>query len=154
MTLHLDFTRADTLHKLAALPYAGWAAAIIHRIDPLWGHDSRTWKVRVETERGCSKCDGECCGVRGKVEEIEVVAEGHDDALEEAERRVKGSWAFDAKLVAPDDPIVPEWAMKSVSASADTHPQGGDVKQSPLVSGAVPNDSEADAQPSSRTSHE
>jgi transcriptional regulator with XRE-family HTH domain len=44
--------------------------------------------------------------------------------------------------------------MKARAASADTHPKGGDAKQAPLVSGAVPREGEADAQPPSGSSHE
>ena len=43
-----------------------------------------------------------------------------------------------------------DWAHDFMLASADTHPKGGDVKQAPLVSGAV---AEPDAQPPSGDSH-
>ena len=50
--IHLDFTKPDTLRKLAALPHYGMAEALVRRIDPWWHAHEGPYNFKVDMVDG------------------------------------------------------------------------------------------------------
>lgn len=108
--LHLDFTKRETLQRMAELPHYGWAEALVRRIDPLWKvRPEEPVAFRVTVERGsdgCNKCDGECCGDVGDLERKQITVEAWDDesaraAAEEQMRAATGLLDWEAMEATP-----------------------------------------------------
>lgn len=85
----LDFTQPSTLHKLAALPFYGYAEALVRRIDPYWHAPEPPYTYRVvvfRSERCCS------CG-QDKEESKTLLIEAHDaDEAEDIARLENKGW--------------------------------------------------------------
>jgi hypothetical protein len=107
MMLHFDFTKAETLRRLADLPRYGWAEALIRRVDPLWkAGDCLSFKVSLERgDEGCPNCGGACCGDYSDLERktLLVDAASAESALDEAEQEMldKGEAGWIARSATP-----------------------------------------------------
>ena len=109
MMLRVDFTKAETLRRLADLPRYGWAEALIRRVDPLW-KTSGCLSFEVSMERGdegCPDCGGACCGDYADLERktVSVAAVSIESALKVAEQEMldKGETGWEAVSA---DPII------------------------------------------------
>jgi hypothetical protein len=108
--LRLDFTKPDTAKRLASLPYDGWAAAIVRKVDPLWKieiSEPRTFKVKMieEFEAPCPHCGCDCGdNYDTRVHTVEVDACSIEEAEKLAEEQ-NPDWEVD-RVIAPMPKIV------------------------------------------------
>lgn len=101
----------STLLKLAQLPGCGQAAALIRRVDPLWGMERDRGDTRPVWTVYISKGEGECphchCDCNSDLEEdkIEVVAYSEEEAKRKANRIMDANkrkyGGFDIESIAP-----------------------------------------------------
>lgn len=111
MAISLDFTSAETLHKLAKLPHYGWAEALVRRVDPLWKFPLEgplTFTVKLERgEESCPHCGCSCNSLLER-KTVEIEAEVAEDAERIAEKENKGWFAVSAELPPVAQATVPE----------------------------------------------
>jgi hypothetical protein len=89
VTPRLDFTNPETLHKLAALPFYGYAEALVRRIDPWWHapEPPYTFMVHLGRDKTCS-----CCGQRCEEEKTVEVEAADTEAAEEIALAANKGW--------------------------------------------------------------
>lgn len=118
--IRLDFTDPATLQKLAALPYYGFAEALIRRVDPKWKVEP-CHLFDVKLERGGEDCPlcGCSCSAPCEVKNLTIEAEDEDEAERIAERDNKGWFVVKVEpTIKPATASVPERYLQQFEIAA------------------------------------
>lgn len=111
----IDFTQPETLHKLAALPFYGYAEALVRRVDPYWHapEPPYTYKVHLgQSERCCS------CGHYDEKHKVVLIEASNEEEAETIAARENKGW-FVASVDTPKFPTasVPERYLQQFERS-------------------------------------
>ncbi len=95
--ISLDFTKPETLHKMAALPHYGWAEALVRRVNPYWHAPDGPYQFKVDLQDGeetdeCPTCGCTCGNYEAPVfkKHVWIEASNEEEAREIAETENPG----------------------------------------------------------------